>query len=192
MRAWGCTEGSSLLYVKVLATFRARTAKRVIRMTDRARSEELVLDVMRAQLQVEEARAQSLNARGLGLVGFGSVILSLLTLAASSDLRASGGLPETAKYLLVGALVLLIVAVTVVVFFVLRPKTNRDLTACELLELASDDVDRIRETLINRLKEAIERHREINDTKARGFFVAGLCLSVAMLGSAITGMAALN
>ena len=156
-----------------------------------AESTELLLDALRAQFVVEEGRAQSLNARGVGLAGFGSVILSLLTLAVSSEVRSSGaaGLPIVAKGFLVAALWLLVVAVGIIVLGVMRPRLPKDFSGIELLQLQGRDPSTVRNYLVLRMKQAVERHRTINNAKARSLTWASGCVSLAVLTSAVAGTA---
>lgn len=145
-----------------------------------------VLAALRAQFGIEEGRAQGLNTRGASLAGLGSIVLSLLTFVVSSEFRAGAEVPNSAKYLVVGALGVLVAAVALVVIAVVRPREPNDYVEDELFNLANGTTD-ARSTLINRLNEALKRHREINDSKAFWLTVAGALVTFAVLLSAIAG-----
>lgn len=153
------------------------------------RSSELLLEALRRQFDVEEGRAQSLNARGVGLAGFGSVILSLLTLSVSNEFGGDRvvALPYPARVMLVAALGFLVVAVAVIVLGVMAPKPARDFSAAELYELRERDAHAVRERLLVRLVDAVESQREINDSKARFLNGAALAVTVAVGLSAVAG-----
>jgi len=153
------------------------------------RSSELLLEALHRQFDVEEGRAQSLNSRGVGLAGFGSVILSLLTLSVSNELGGEGvvALPHAARAMLVAALWFLVAAVAVIVLGVIGPRVPKDFSGAELFELRDRDADAVRERLLARLKEAVERQRQINDCKARLLQLAAGSVTVAVGLSAVAG-----
>jgi hypothetical protein len=143
-----------------------------------------LLSLSQTQIQIEESRAQGLHARGVGLGGFASVVMSLLALAVSSGLRpGAASIPGAARCMLIAALVILAVAVSLIVE-VIRPRALKDIRADELDRWRNGDASRVRVEALARLSEAIANARPRNHRKAILLHWSGVLVVVAVWLSA--------
>jgi hypothetical protein len=147
----------------------------------------LLLDALRAHYGIEEDRSQSFNNRGASLAALGSVVLSLLTFAVSSDVRPdAASVPSTAKALIVPALWLLVIAIAVVLIGVLRPRRVEDVIN-SLSGLQGRAPEDVREELISNLLTAGPKLHALNHEKSFWLAVAGVMVTVAVALSAVAG-----
>jgi hypothetical protein len=151
--------------------------------------EDLLLTLSQMQMQLEESRTQGIHARGVGLGGFASVVLSLLALALSSDARALAPPegPDSATYMLVGALVILAAAVALIVG-VMWPYDRHDIRAKELDTWRNQsDPSAVRTDALRRLSKSIRAAQRVNHRKAIFLLLASILIVVAVTMSAAAG-----
>lgn len=158
-------------------------------------------DAVRAILDDEQDRGDSLNSRASGLAGFIGVILSVAA-AAGATLGGSDAGDELESWVRVGvagslavALAALVAAVILVVWKVLRPQP--------LLAVSTDDTDRYTQQpfvsyqpvqvhgyLVDAYAQALKAERSCNDGKARWLNRVYVLVCVALALVALAGGAA--
>lgn len=153
---------------------------------------EVVLEAIRELLQGEDRRADSLNSRGTGLGGFAGIIVSLSSgLAGQLVNRRIESLP--ASLLLGASVVVLVLAIALLLFGVLRTRSVLT-TSIEEVQLYLDQRflekpptwarGRIVATLAIRLAE----QRRRNDAKATWLNRAATLVALGIAGAAGTGL----
>jgi hypothetical protein len=155
---------------------------------DPSRALDDLFSLSQMQMQIEESRAQGINARGIGLGGFASVVLSLIALGVSSEIRPTDapGIPGAARYMLVSALVILAAAIALIVG-VIWPRPLKDISAAELDSWRQANLSRVRVEALARLSQAIEATRSTNHRKAFFLHWAGVLVVCAIALSAASG-----
>lgn len=155
---------------------------------------EALVETLRDFLATEDAREQSVNTRGGGVVVFGGVILSLLASLGQTVLgkNLSCGWDEATAVLFATAIVALVVAITFTLFFVLIPKQSASIAMDEIEDYGEmrivsqpriETQGALLEGLIRLL--AIDRERASKKTAwlARAYGALGIALlAVACLG----------
>lgn len=158
-------------------------------------------DAVRAILDDEQDRGDSLNSRGSGLAGFIGVILSVAA-AAGATLGGSDAGDELESWVRFGvvgslavALAALVAAVILVVWKVLRPQS--------LLAVSTSDTDRYTQQpfvsyqpvqlhgyLVDAYAQALKAERSCNDGKARWLNRVYVLVCIALALVALAGGAA--
>lgn len=140
-------------------------------------SVEELRNAVRDLLKDEDARAQSFNARALGLTGFVGLILSVAAAAGAVGGRGTtDGLHHWPRVVVgvsvAAALLALVVAVFVAVVKVLLPRPGIAISMEEverypLRESVSQDKVMIQGRLMWGFVDALKRERQLNESKAR-------------------------
>jgi hypothetical protein len=159
-----------------------------------AETVETLVETVRKFLDVEDAREQSVNTRAGGVVVFGGVALSLLLSIARPILVVdlADGWDEAAVTLFAAAIVALLAAVTMTLFYVLVPRQSASIAMEEIerygeLETLRQEPIEVNGVLLEGLIRllAIDRERVSMKTtwlvRAYGALFGGL-LAVSALG----------
>ena len=146
---------------------------------------EVLLATVKGLVDAENTRSESFNSRGSGVAGFAGIVVSVSAAAGPKVLSKDVGdaVRWVAAALLAVALAAMLVAVSVVVFRVLWPRSSTTLSMSEIRRYPTyESVNRapvmVQGSLLGAYVEMLAVERDLADGKSKALRVAYVALAV--------------